>query len=55
VGQAANSLERQTSAGEPLKVDADAERKPRELEEMVKEAEWLQSFFEAEKAAQRVD
>ena len=53
--QAANSLERRTSAGEPLKMDADAERKPRELEEMVKEAEWLRSFFQAEKVAQRID
>ena len=53
--QAANSLERRTPAGEPLKVDADAERKPRKLEEMVKEAEWLRSFFQAEKVAQRVD
>ena len=36
-------------------MDADAERKPRELEEMIKEADWLRSFFEAEKAAQRID
>jgi len=35
-------------------MDADAERKPRGLEEMVKEAKWLQSFFEAEEAAQRL-
>ena len=53
--QAANGLERRTSAGEPLKVDADAERKPRDLEEMIKEADWLRSFFEAEKVAQRID
>jgi len=36
-------------------MDADVEREPRELEEMVKEAEWLRSFFEAEKMVQRVD
>jgi len=35
----------------PVKMDADAERKPRELEEMIKEAEWLGSFFEVEKTA----
>jgi hypothetical protein len=28
-------------------MDADVDRKPRELEEMIKEAEWLGSFFEA--------
>jgi len=38
-----------------VKVDADVEGKPRELEEMITEAEWLRSFFEAEKVAQRVD
>ena len=31
-------------------MDASAERKPRGIEEMVKEAEWLQSFLKAEKA-----
>lgn len=35
----------------PVKMDADAERNPRELEEMIKEAEWLGSFFEVEKTA----
>ena len=52
--QAANS-QRRILVGEPLKMDADAERKPRESEEMINEAEWLRSFFEAEKVAQRVD
>jgi hypothetical protein len=36
-------------------MDADVERKPRESEEMIKEAEWLRSFFEVEKAAQCAD
>lgn len=31
---------------EPLRVDADEDRKPRTLEEMVQEAEWLKTFFE---------
>ena len=52
--QVANSLQRRTLVVEPLKMDADAERKPRELEEMIKEAEWLRSFFEAEQG-QRAD
>jgi bis(5'-adenosyl)-triphosphatase len=30
---------------EPLKVDADEDRKPRTVEEMTKEAEWLKGFF----------
>jgi len=30
---------------EPLKVDADEDRKPRTIEEMEKEALWLQTFF----------
>lgn len=30
----------------PIKMDADEERKPRTMEEMVKEAEWLKTFFE---------
>jgi len=37
--------QRQTTVGEPLKMDADVDRKPRELEEMIKEAEWLRTFF----------
>ncbi|KAL1747479.1 HIT-like domain-containing protein, partial [Schizophyllum fasciatum] len=38
----------QTSADrhEPLKMDADADRKPRTLEEMDNEAQWLKTFFE---------
>ncbi|KAI0032158.1 diadenosine tetraphosphate asymmetrical hydrolase [Vararia minispora EC-137] len=31
---------------EPLKMDADAERKPRSMEEMEREATWLRGFFE---------
>ncbi|KAI0697594.1 HIT-like protein [Cytidiella melzeri] len=34
------------AAAEPLKMDADDDRKPRSMEEMVKEAEWLKTFFE---------
>ena len=36
-------------------MDADADRKPRELEEMIKEAEWLRSFFEVENAVRPLD
>jgi len=53
--QVANITQRRIPAAEPLKMDADAEREPREMEEMIKEAEWLRSFFEVEKAARRVD
>lgn len=35
-----------SSAHEPLKMDADDDRKPRTIDEMVKEAEWLKSLFE---------
>ncbi|TFK87942.1 diadenosine hydrolase [Polyporus arcularius HHB13444] len=31
---------------QPLQMDADEERKPRTLEDMEKEAKWLQTFFE---------
>jgi len=51
----ANNLQRRTPVAEPLRMDADVERKPRELEEMIKEAEWLRTFFEAEKVAHRID
>lgn len=38
--------ERKTSeAAEPLKMDAEEDRKPRSTEDMVKEAEWLKTFF----------
>lgn len=30
---------------EPLRMDADEDRKPRTMEEMVQEAEWLKKFF----------
>jgi bis(5'-adenosyl)-triphosphatase len=33
-------------ASEPLKVDADENRKPRSMDEMVEEANWLRTFFE---------
>ena len=48
--QAAGNPRKRRPAREPLKMDASAERKPRGVEEMVKEAEWLQSFLQAEKA-----
>ncbi len=32
---------------QPLKVDADEDRKPRSLEDMEKEALWLKKFFDA--------
>ncbi len=35
-------------APEPLRVDADAARKPRTLEDMEQEAKWLAGFFEAD-------
>jgi len=34
---------------EPLRMDADAARKPRTLEDMEQEAKWLAGFFEAER------
>jgi len=34
---------------EPLRVDADAMREPRTLDDMEQEAKWLAGFFEAEK------
>lgn len=37
--------ENMTEIVEPLKVDADEDRKPRALDEMEKEATWLNSFF----------
>jgi bis(5'-adenosyl)-triphosphatase len=40
------SAQRRKPLAEPLKMDAEMERKPRGLEEMIKEAEWLRSFFE---------
>ena len=30
---------------DPIKMDADEERKPRSMEEMLQEAEWLRTFF----------
>lgn len=33
----------------PLKVDADEDRRPRSIEEMEKEAEWLKTFFHDDK------
>lgn len=46
--QAANSAPskaRLDQGAEPLKVDADEDRKPRTVNEMEVEAKWLQSFF----------
>ncbi|KZT74963.1 HIT-like protein [Daedalea quercina L-15889] len=36
---------RTVQAAEPLKVDADEDRKPRTVEEMEREAEWLREIF----------
>ena len=33
---------------EPLRMDADEDREPRTMEDMIQEAEWLKTFFEAE-------
>jgi bis(5'-adenosyl)-triphosphatase len=30
---------------EPLRMDADEDRKPRTMEEMMQEVEWLKTFF----------
>ncbi|KAI0639210.1 HIT-like protein, partial [Trametes polyzona] len=38
---------------QPLRVDADEDRKPRSLEDMEKEARWLETFFNAAAEAQR--
>ena len=46
---------KQTLTVEPLKMDADADRKPRGLEEMVEEAESLRGFFKAEMGANPLD
>lgn len=35
-----------TRSAEPLKMDADAEREPRTLEDMEQEAKWLAGFFD---------
>ncbi|KAI0785497.1 HIT-like protein [Irpex lacteus] len=43
------------SGAEPLKVDADEDRKPRTIEEMVKEADWLRTFFEGEAEEARAE
>ena len=50
--QIAKSPQGRIPVGEPLKMDADVDRKPRELEEMTREAEWLRTFFEGEKVNQ---
>ena len=34
-----------TGDAEPLSMDADEDRKPRTMEEMIQEAEWLKAFF----------
>jgi bis(5'-adenosyl)-triphosphatase len=45
---AAAASESHTASGSsgPLKMDADAARKPRTLEDMEQEARWLAGFFE---------
>ena len=48
IEKAEGSLPEETKAveaAEPLKVDADEDRKPRTLEEMEREAEWLREIF----------
>lgn len=44
--QDAGSGEGLVPGGEPIKMDADEDRKPRTVEEMVVEAEWLSGFFD---------
>ncbi|KAI0271810.1 hypothetical protein BGY98DRAFT_1005756 [Russula aff. rugulosa BPL654] len=36
-------------SAEPLRMDADADREPRTLEDMEQEAKWLAGFFEGDK------
>jgi bis(5'-adenosyl)-triphosphatase len=43
---AAASSESHTNTPEPLRMDADADREPRTLEDMEQEAKWLARFFE---------
>ena len=38
-----------TNTPEPLRMDADADREPRTLEDMEREAKWLAGFFEEDK------
>jgi len=47
---AASQSQSRTSSGspQPLRVDADAAREPRTLEDMEQEAKWLASFFESD-------
>ena len=40
---------------EPLKMDADIDRKPRGLDEMIEEAELLRGFFVAENGTHPLD
>ncbi|KAI0347666.1 diadenosine hydrolase [Trametopsis cervina] len=42
------AVDKATQGGEPIKMDADEDRKARSVEEMTKEAEWLGSFFKDE-------
>lgn len=51
LGVGASAGERLVPGGEPIKMDADEDRKPRSMEEMVQEAEWLKGFFDGEDAA----
>ena len=38
---------RLVESGEPIRMDADEDRKPRTMEEMIKEAEWLKGFLDS--------
>lgn len=40
---------------QPFKVDADEDRKPRSIEEMVAEAKWLKDFFTEDDLREQVD
>ena len=40
---------------QPFKVDADEDRKPRSIEEMVAEANWLKGFFTEQGPREQVD
>lgn len=53
--QVTQKLKRQTLNAEPLKMDTDADRKPRGLDEMIEEAELLRDFIEAEMGDQPLD
>lgn len=45
---------RLVESGEPIRMDADEDRKPRTMEEMIKEAEWLKGFFDSSEEKQAI-